>query len=64
MFNECSVCSSEADAGCCALTRTQMLQEQYHEVMTRDNKLNPTAVGRAGQEKLSLCEDTSELEAS
>lgn len=42
MFHECSVCSFEAEAGCGALVHTQMLQEEYNEVMTRDSDLNAT----------------------
>lgn len=54
MFHECSVCSLETEAGCAALVHTQMLQEEYNEVMTRDSNLNATAVGKTGQ-KNRLC---------
>lgn len=53
MFHECSVCSFEAEAGCGALVHTQMLQEDYSEVMTRDSDLNATDVGRTGQKTVS-----------
>lgn len=58
MFHDGSVCGFEAKARCCALVRTQMLQEEYIEAMMRDSDLNATAVGRMGQKTASVREQS------